>query len=75
MPDGQQEDRIASSLRQAVQGDTTAFAELVAEHQAMVFSIALHYLQDRSLAEDVAQEVFLELYQNLAVIESATHLI
>ena len=74
MPDGQQEDRTTACLKQAVQGDATAFASLVAEHQAMVFSIALHYLQDRSLAEDVAQEVFLELYQNLSTIESAGHL-
>jgi RNA polymerase sigma-70 factor, ECF subfamily len=61
-------------LRSALQGDTAAFAGLVRQHQAMVFSIALHYLQDRSMAEDVAQEVFLELYQNLKVIESEKHL-
>lgn len=74
MPDGQQEDRITHSLERAVQGDAAAFAEIVAAHQAMVFSIALHYLQDRSLAEDMAQEVFLELYQKLQAIESADHL-
>ncbi|MGE5323506.1 MAG: RNA polymerase sigma factor [Actinomycetota bacterium] len=74
MYDGQQEVRMTESLERAVEGDATAFAEIVGEHQAMVFSIALHYLQDRSLAEDVAQEVFLELYQNLSVIESPLHL-
>ncbi len=51
-----------------------AFAELVREHQGMVFSIAYHYLQDRALAEDLAQEVFLELYQSLDRIQSAAHL-
>jgi len=40
----------------------------------MVFSIALHYSQDRALAEDLAQEVFLELYQKISTIESADHL-
>jgi RNA polymerase sigma-70 factor, ECF subfamily len=70
----QQAERIATALERAVQGDGPAFAELVAAHQAMVFSIALHYLQDRALAEDVAQEVFLELYQNLSAIESSGHL-
>lgn len=74
MPDGQQEDQITASLERAVQGDTEAFAEIVSAHQAMVFSIAWHYLQDRSLADDVAQEVFLELYQNLQAIQSASHL-
>ena len=40
----------------------------------MVFSIAYHFLHDRALAEDLAQEVFLELYQNLDHIESSAHL-
>jgi DNA-directed RNA polymerase specialized sigma24 family protein len=61
LPKRQQEDLIAVSLERAVQGDAAAFADIVTAHQAMVFSIAWHYLQDRSLAEDVAQEVFLEL--------------
>ncbi len=72
--DGQREARVELALRQAAQGDGQAFADLVREHQAMVFSIAWHYLQDRSLAEDVAQEVFLELYQKLAAIQSSAHL-
>src|SRR5258708_40128415 len=29
----------------------------------MVFSLAYHFLQDRTLAEDVTQEVFLQLYR------------
>lgn len=40
----------------------------------MVFSIAYHFLQDRGTAEDVAQEVFLRLYQSLGSIQSAAHL-
>lgn len=74
MSGSHQEDRIAIALQRAAQGDGPAFAELIASHQAMVFSIALHYLQDRPLAEDVAQEVFLELYQNLSAIQSPGHL-
>lgn len=71
---GGKDDRLVGALRRACAGDSTAFAELVREHQSMVFSIAYHYLQDRSLAEDLAQEVFLELYQSLARIQSAAHL-
>jgi RNA polymerase sigma-70 factor (ECF subfamily) len=63
-----------TALRQAAAGDNQAFAEIVGEHQAMIFSIGWHFLGDRSLAEDLAQEVFLELYQGLAGIESAAHL-
>jgi RNA polymerase sigma-70 factor, ECF subfamily len=72
--EGREEGRLELALTRSVQGDSVAFAELVREHQGMVFSIAYHYLQDRSLAEDLAQEVFLELYQNLARIQSPAHL-
>lgn len=71
---GFEEDRLNLALTQSAQGDSQAFAELVQKHQGMVFSIAYHFLHDRALAEDLAQEVFLELYQNLNRIESAAHL-
>jgi RNA polymerase sigma-70 factor (ECF subfamily) len=54
-------------------GAVPDFAALVREHQAMVFSIALHYLHDRAAAEELAQEVFLQLHRNLAGISSAGH--
>jgi RNA polymerase sigma-70 factor (ECF subfamily) len=71
---GFEDDRLNLALTQSAQGDGLAFAELVREHQGMVFSIAYHFLQDRSLAEDLAQEVFLELYQSLDRIQSPSHL-
>jgi len=71
---GFEEDRLKLALTQSVKGDSLAFAELVQQHQSMVFSIAYHFLHDRALAEDLAQEVFLELYQNLDRIESPAHL-
>ena len=49
------------------------FDALVREHQAMVFSLAYHFLHDRALAEEVAQEVFLSLHRNLATVQSAAH--
>ena len=49
------------------------FAGLVREHQAMVFSVCWHFLHDRDLAEDVAQEVFLGLHRNLGSIQSTAH--
>jgi len=70
--DQQEHLRVAFEL--ARQGERNAFAEIVCCQQAMVFSICWHYLQDRTLAEDVAQEVFLELYQKLAALESPAHL-
>jgi RNA polymerase sigma-70 factor (ECF subfamily) len=49
------------------------FATLVREHQALVYSIAYHYLHDRGAAEEVAQEVFLQLHQHLAEIHTGAH--
>jgi RNA polymerase sigma-70 factor, ECF subfamily len=64
----------SETLSSARQGDQAAFAALVREHQAMVFSVARNFLRDRALAEELAQEVFLHLYRNLAAIESPEHL-
>ena len=49
------------------------FEELVREHQAMVFSIALRFLRDRTVAEELAQDIFLRLYRELPRLESPDH--
>ena len=41
----------------------------------MVFSIALRILGDRFLAEETAQDVFLELYAKLGELESDEHVV
>ena len=62
------------ALARARAGDHDAFAELIEEHEAMVFSIALHFFADRGRAEELAQEVFLQMFRSVETIESATHL-
>jgi RNA polymerase sigma-70 factor (ECF subfamily) len=49
------------------------FADLVRIHQGMVFSIAYHYVHDRAVAEEIAQDVFLQLYRHLSSLESEAH--
>lgn len=49
------------------------FETLVREHQRMVYSIAYHFLQDRTAAEEVAQDVFMELHKHFTGIESNEH--
>jgi RNA polymerase sigma-70 factor (ECF subfamily) len=49
------------------------FEQLVDEHQSMVFSLALRMTGDRGLAEEIAQDVFLELDRKLGKMESAAH--
>jgi RNA polymerase sigma-70 factor (ECF subfamily) len=61
-------------LTRARAGESSAFAALVRRYQRTVYSIALRMLNDRHRAEDLAQEVFLQLYRTLDGIESDTHL-
>src|SRR3954462_14426175 len=63
-----------SLLMQARAGDRQAFAELVRAHQGSVFSIGYRMLNRRDVAEDLAQDVFLQLYRKLESIESMEHL-
>jgi RNA polymerase sigma-70 factor (ECF subfamily) len=63
-----------ATLRHAVAGDHESFAALIREYQDMVFSIAWNFLRDRDRAEEIAQEVFLQLYRTMGEIESAAHL-
>lgn len=55
--------------------DPDAFAEIIDRHKSMVFSLAFHFFHDRTVAEDIGQEVYLELFRNLARIESDLHLV
>ena len=63
-----------ATLQRAAAGDHESFGSLIREHQDMVFSIAWHFLHDRDRAEEIAQEVFLQLYRALGEIESNAHL-
>lgn len=68
------DEACTSLLARASAGDTAAFATLVCRHQRLVYSLALRMLSDGPRAEDLAQEVFLQLYRSLASLESDEHL-
>lgn len=46
-------------------GDDTAWAELVGRYGPKVFAIAYHLTYDRAEAEELAQDCFLKLWENL----------
>lgn len=56
-------------------GDRAAFAALIEQHQKMVYNVALRMLGQRELAEDMAQEVFIQLHAKLASLTSPAHLL
>jgi RNA polymerase sigma-70 factor (ECF subfamily) len=56
-------------------GERQGFEALVRMHQARVYGIALRMLTDRELAEDLAQEVFLQLHHSIGSIDSHPHLL
>jgi RNA polymerase sigma-70 factor, ECF subfamily len=49
------------------------FEQLVDKYQSMVFSLAWRMTADRGLAEEIAQDVFLELDRYLNKIKSSEH--
>jgi RNA polymerase sigma-70 factor, ECF subfamily len=54
--------------------DIPEFTELVGMYQQMVFSVAYHFLHERAIAEEVAQDVFMQLYRALPSIKSEAHI-
>jgi RNA polymerase sigma-70 factor, ECF subfamily len=57
------------------EAEKSAFADAVTTHQSLVFSIAYHLLHSTPLAEEIAQDVFLRLYQDYHRIKSNSHLL
>ena len=67
-------DPLDYELAKARLGERTALAVLVQAHQRAVYSLALRMLGTRDLAEDLTQDVFMQLNGNLKAIESNKHL-
>lgn len=51
------------------------FEDVVRQHQSMVFSLACYFLHDPAVAEELAQDVFLQLFRELGSIQSPAHLV
>ena len=65
---------MEQQLARARTGERVALSALVRAHQRSVYSLALRMLGTRDLAEDLTQDVFMQLSGNLSGIESNQHL-
>ena len=59
------EDSDGSLVRRCCNGDRRAFEALVVRYERPVYNAALRMLHDREEARDVAQTVFLKVYEHL----------
>ncbi|HJN76272.1 MAG TPA: sigma-70 family RNA polymerase sigma factor [Myxococcota bacterium] len=55
----------AELVRRFKEGDRDAYSELVRRYQNRVFSMCLRWMGSRSIAEEVAQDIFLALFKAL----------
>jgi len=62
-------DPDAGLLRNVLQGDRQAFELLVGRYQSKVYRLAMGLTHNSQDAEEILQEVFFKVYQNLAEFE------
>ncbi len=65
---------LDEQLSRARLGESSGLSALVRAHQRSVYSLALRMLGTKDLAEDLTQDVFMQLSGNLKSIESNQHL-
>jgi RNA polymerase sigma-70 factor (ECF subfamily) len=60
-------------LQQVASGNEQAFSSLYHHYNPRIYSAAMHYLKNETLAEEIVQEVFLKIWQRrekMAAVES-----
>lgn len=67
-------DTAPRKLLDAALADKEAFGAIVRHTEAMVYSLAYGFFRNRAIAEDLAQDAYLELYRNLHKLASDLHL-
>jgi RNA polymerase sigma-70 factor (ECF subfamily) len=58
----EQEDELFARARGAPEGDLRAFEMLIQQNQSRIVADCRHIVRDESMAEDLAQEVFVKAY-------------
>ena len=66
--------REAALIQRCAARDEDACAELVSEHQRMVYQLSLNLLGDHNEALDLSQEVFLRVFRTIGSFRGASQL-
>jgi RNA polymerase sigma-70 factor (ECF subfamily) len=61
----------AALARRLLQRDVSAFEELYDRHSRLVYALVLRILQQATTAEEVVQDVFLQLWRNTALYDGS----
>ncbi len=61
-------------VEQLQRGDESAFRKLVDEYEAMVYNTAVGIVQNEEDADDVTQEVFIQVYQSISSFKGESKL-
>jgi RNA polymerase sigma-70 factor, ECF subfamily len=61
----------AALMRRLLQRDVGAFEELYDRHSRLVYALVLRILQQAATAEEVVQDVFLQLWRNTALYDGS----
>ena len=61
----------AALMRRLLQRDVGAFEELYDRHSRLVYALVLRILQQTATAEEVVQDVFLQLWRNTALYDGS----
>lgn len=59
------EDKEIDLISQVLQGDKTAYAQIIKQHQRFVFTLALRFSKSREDAEEIAQDSFIKAFRAL----------
>ena len=63
-------DKESILIKKAIEGDEKAFEKIVDHYKNYVFAIILNFIKDHNEVENVAQEVFLQIFISLPKYES-----
>jgi RNA polymerase sigma-70 factor (ECF subfamily) len=53
-------------INQLIQGSQTAYSQLLEDYEQKVFGTCISFVPNKEDAEDIAQEVFLEVFKSVS---------